>query len=160
VNRVPTTRVSIRDAVTVVTTVMLTIVGTGLIVSPYPSFWFRTALGLLLYAQALRGFALAKAWARIRQELGLSIMRAMRLCFVAYIAAGCVFVIVAVSSLQPAVAAIVGFGALCWIWMWGWFLGQSGEWIEPNSAEADKVGTRLCQGRGLRTGVPLTSAGS
>ncbi len=123
---------AIRQLLTVVTTAFAVIVGSVLILSPPHSwFWFRAGLGLVMFGQGFLRLAASQHLVRIRQRLGLSVVRGLQLWCVSYALAGCLFLVGALASLEPVLAAIVAVHAFCWICIWVWLLGQSRTWTEP-----------------------------
>ena len=85
---------------------------------------FETALAMFMLGQALGHLSSSPNLTRTREWLGLSFGQGYRLKALAYVVAGCVAVLGALTSLSLAFALIVALGAVCWVCVWVWILVQ------------------------------------
>jgi len=104
--------------------------GTWLIVSPGPWWWFKAAGGFVLYARAFSGLEFSQGLNPVRRWLRLPLGRGLQLMYSAYVVAGGLTVIGALSSLERAFGLIVAFGAFSFAWIWGCLLRES---LRPES---------------------------
>ena len=113
-----------REAFDLITIAVHLAGGTWLILSPGPWWWFKAAAALVLYARIFSGLEFSQGLNSVRRWLRLPQGRALQLMYGAYVLAGVLTAIGALSSLELAFGLIVTFGAVSWTWFWGWMLRE------------------------------------
>jgi hypothetical protein len=92
-------------------------VGIGLFALPDLS-WFRAAMGVFMFGQALRWISLDPGLARVRDRIGISSVRGFHVMAAAYVLAGVLAVVGALTSLERMFGLIVTAVTGMWIWFW------------------------------------------
>ena len=122
----------IRQTLALGLVVVMIVAGSVLLASSQWRRWFETGLALYLYGQTF--FYLASpSLDGLRRRLRISRLGALRARWAIHAAAGILFIVGAVTSLKPALAAVVTSAVLWWTSMSGWAVWRSRGHVESES---------------------------